>query len=56
MDFVKSRTKEEGLEMVTLTTYRDLKWNGSWYTKMGYVEIGGSHIQLLQKEKRMDMI
>jgi ribosomal protein S18 acetylase RimI-like enzyme len=31
--------KREGYKAITLTTYRDLPWNGRWYTRMGFLEV-----------------
>lgn len=33
------QAKEEGYIAVTLTTYRNLPWNGPWYHKLGFSEI-----------------
>jgi ribosomal protein S18 acetylase RimI-like enzyme len=33
------RVKEEGYTTITLTTYRDLPWNGPWYHKLGFLEV-----------------
>jgi len=30
---------EEGLPAVTLTTFRDVSWNGPWYTRRGFREV-----------------
>ena len=44
-----------GLGAVTLTTYRDLPWNGPYYAKIGFAEVdpakvGPGHVQKLQAE------
>jgi len=31
--------RREGYNAITLTTYRDLDWNGRWYTRMGFLEM-----------------
>jgi GNAT superfamily N-acetyltransferase len=31
--------RREGYKAITLTTYRDLPWNGRWYTRMGFSEV-----------------
>jgi len=31
--------RQEGYNAITLTTYRDLDWNGRWYTRMGFLEM-----------------
>jgi GNAT superfamily N-acetyltransferase len=41
--------------LVTLTTYRDLPWNGPFYAKLGFTEIeaapvGPQHVQMLLDE------
>ena len=33
------QAKEEGYPAVTLTTYRNLPWNGPWYHKLGFSEM-----------------
>ncbi|KIN00422.1 hypothetical protein OIDMADRAFT_124896 [Oidiodendron maius Zn] len=33
------QAKEEGYTTITLTTYRDLPWNGPWYNKLGFLEV-----------------
>ncbi|RFU29038.1 hypothetical protein B7463_g7289, partial [Scytalidium lignicola] len=40
---------------LTLTTYRDLEWNGPWYKKLGFVEvipqdIGPGHSLIIKEE------
>ena len=30
----------EGFDAITLTTYRDVPWNGPFYESLGYVTIG----------------
>jgi ribosomal protein S18 acetylase RimI-like enzyme len=31
--------RREGYKTITLTTYRDLPWNGRWYARMGFSEV-----------------
>ncbi|WP_017611143.1 GNAT family N-acetyltransferase [Nocardiopsis xinjiangensis] len=33
---------EEGFPAVTLTTFRDVPWNGPWYARRGFREVGGA--------------
>jgi ribosomal protein S18 acetylase RimI-like enzyme len=33
------QVKEEKFMAMTLTTYRNVAWNGPWYTKMGFQEV-----------------
>jgi len=52
---MESQVTEEGLEYVTLTTYRDLDWNGKFYGKVGYVEVaadevGKEHVKTVEEE------
>jgi GNAT superfamily N-acetyltransferase len=47
--------RRAGLSAVTLTTYRDLPWNGPFYARLGFVEInpleaGSGHRKKLQAE------
>ena len=49
--------KREGYKAITLTTYRDLPWNGRWYTRMGFlevplVEMGPEYWKIWQIEER----
>jgi len=48
---------EEDFQSVTLTTYRDISWNGPWYNKLGFVEVtaesaGPGHVETVEKEAR----
>jgi GNAT superfamily N-acetyltransferase len=52
---VTRQVKEEGFTAVTLTTYRNLPWNGPWYTKMGFTEVeveemGKEYIKIWDQE------
>jgi len=49
--------RREGYRTITLTTYRDLPWNGRWYARMGFSEIpvlemGPEYWQIWQIEAR----
>lgn len=51
-EVVAEKGKFKGL---SLTTYRDLDWNGPWYAKQGFVEvaaevIGSGHALVLKEE------
>jgi GNAT superfamily N-acetyltransferase len=39
MEELIRQAKEEGYMAITLTTYRDLPWNGPWYRKLGFLEV-----------------
>lgn len=39
LEEVCGRALEEGLPAVTLTTFRDVAWNGPWYTRRGFREV-----------------
>lgn len=36
---IETQAKEEGFTSVSLTTYRDLAWNGPFYAKAGFHEV-----------------
>jgi GNAT superfamily N-acetyltransferase len=47
--------RTHGFPGLTLTTYRDLHWNGPYYSALGFVEVDGSeswpgHVQKLRSE------
>lgn len=49
------QTKEEGQTAITLTTYRDIPWNGPWYRKLGFSEVslgdmGDEYAKILDSE------
>jgi len=53
---MEDQVKEEGFKVITLTTFRDVPWNGPWYARMGFEEvdaasIGEQHIQILKVEE-----
>lgn len=39
LDAVCARAEEDGYDRVTLTTFRDLPWNGPWYGRRGFEEL-----------------
>lgn len=39
MTTMVQQVRLEGYRSITLTTFRDLPWNGPWYAKMGFVEV-----------------
>jgi ribosomal protein S18 acetylase RimI-like enzyme len=41
---VEAWGRERGLEGTTLTTFRDVPWNGPWYARLGYRELADSEI------------
>lgn len=50
-----SQVRREGFECLTLTTYRDLEWNGVFYRKVGFVEVsvqqmGARYSEILKEE------
>jgi GNAT superfamily N-acetyltransferase len=50
-----AHAKALGLEAVTLTTYRDLAWNGPFYARLGFIEIDPAkaapgHLERLRQE------
>jgi GNAT superfamily N-acetyltransferase len=40
-----------GLGAITLTTYRDLSWNGPFYARLGFVEISADEVGAGHREK-----
>jgi ribosomal protein S18 acetylase RimI-like enzyme len=40
IDAVQHWGEDRGLPAVTLTTFRDVPWNGPWYRKLGFRELG----------------
>ena len=52
--------RREGYEMVTLTTYRSLPWNGPWYARMGFLEVnpldmGTKYMDILENERQQGL-
>lgn len=41
---VEAWARDRGHRAVTLTTYRDVPWNGPWYRSLGYVEVPGDRL------------
>jgi predicted N-acetyltransferase YhbS len=39
VDEVVSRARREGAAGITLTTFRDVDFNGRWYARLGFVEV-----------------
>jgi predicted GNAT superfamily acetyltransferase len=39
VDVVLDWSAAAGHPAVTLTTYRDVPWNGPWYARLGFVEV-----------------
>jgi len=55
IDAAVHRANANGFGRVTLTTYRDLPWNGPFYSRLGFVEagaaiVGPGHVAKLQAE------
>jgi ribosomal protein S18 acetylase RimI-like enzyme len=49
--------RREGYKTITLTTYRNLLWNGPWYTRMGFLEVnpldmGTKYLEILENERQ----
>jgi N-acetylglutamate synthase-like GNAT family acetyltransferase len=40
VEAVAAEARRRGLPAVTLTTFQDLPWNGPWYARRGFVELG----------------
>ena len=41
---VVAKARRLGLKAVTLTTFHDLAWNGPWYARQGFVELGAGEL------------
>jgi len=41
---VEAWGRDRGLDGTTLTTFRDVPWNGPWYRRLGYRELGPEEI------------
>jgi GNAT superfamily N-acetyltransferase len=39
MEQMIEEVRRVGYKIITLTTYRDLPWNGPWYSRMGFSEV-----------------
>lgn len=40
IDVVLNWARESGLRTITLTTFRDVAWNGPYYRRLGFIDIG----------------
>jgi len=54
------QVRQERYKSITLTTYRNLPWNGPWYSKMGFVEVapqdmGPRYVAILDTEAQHGM-
>lgn len=57
LEEVEGRARERGYEYVSLTTYRDVEFNGRFYAKMGFEEVdvdiaGEGHQRELEEQAR----
>jgi GNAT superfamily N-acetyltransferase len=55
MTAMVQQVSREGYKSVTLTTYKDLPWNGPWYSRMGFFEVnaqdmGREYLDILGSE------
>lgn len=41
---VFDQVRREGYQALTLTTFRHLPWNGPWYARLGFVEVGAAEM------------
>lgn len=60
LEHVDAEVKRRGGDVVSLTTFRDVPWNGKWYERTGFVELsdqevearlGPEHVAILQKSR-----
>jgi ribosomal protein S18 acetylase RimI-like enzyme len=54
------QVQREGYKSITLTTYRDVPWNGRWYARMGFVEVlaqamGRRYLDILVQEGKLGL-
>lgn len=55
MDVMVEQVRREGYKSMTLTTYKNLPWNGPWYSRMGFFEVsaldmGRQYLEILESE------
>jgi GNAT superfamily N-acetyltransferase len=55
MTTIVEHISREGYKSITLTTYRNLPWNGPWYSRLGFFEVnahdmGRDYLDLLDSE------
>lgn len=60
VDLVIAWSAAAGHAAVTLTTYRDVPWNGPWYGRRGFVEIDETQLtpdlhEILERERAMGL-
>ncbi|KKA20969.1 GNAT family acetyltransferase [Rasamsonia emersonii CBS 393.64] len=53
---MERQARQEGFSHLSLTTYRDIEWNGKFYAKLGFVEVepaaaGVQHVKELEDER-----
>lgn len=44
MSTMMEAVRREGYNAVTLTTYRNLSWNGPWFSRMGFLEVDAQQL------------
>ena len=57
MERMEADVRREGYKSMTLTTYRNLAWNGPWYSRMGFMEVraedvGRTYLGILESERQ----
>ncbi|TVY16475.1 Acetyltransferase [Lachnellula arida] len=60
MSNMMEQVRREGYKTITLTTYRDVPWNGYWYAKMGFVEVyaqamGRKYLDIMVQEGKQGL-
>jgi GNAT superfamily N-acetyltransferase len=55
MTAMVQQVSREGYKSITLTTYKNLPWNGPWYSRMGFFEVnaqdmGKEYLDILASE------
>ena len=57
MEEMENDVRREGYKAISLTTYRNLSWNGPWYSRLGFVEMnplemGRAYLEILENERK----
>jgi GNAT superfamily N-acetyltransferase len=57
MERMEADVQREGYKAITLTTYRNLGWNGPWYSRIGFLEVnpakmGRTYLGILENERQ----
>lgn len=56
LDRVIAETKAQGGGTLSLTTFRDVPWNGKWYQRMGFREMSDQEVEHELGSEHLDML